>query len=207
MDGDDMTKLDDLAHKHGTDKGHTTTGRLSPKGYTTVYHHLLTGQTRRALNILEIGVAEGASLRMWHDYLPSATVHGVDLSDRTGGIDSPKVHLHVGNQADPRFLEDLAVEHGPFDFVVDDGGHKMTQHRISFETLFPHVVPGGWYAIEDLHTAYDGKYGGGFRRQQSTIEYLKRLVEAVNRQGDVWTPAPVDAISFYRRLAVIFRGG
>lgn len=202
-----MTKLDDLAYQHGSDKGPQTTGPLTPKGYTPVYYQLLKGNTRRALNVLEIGVAEGASLRMWADYLPSATVHGVDLSDRTDGLAGhPRVRLHVGNQADPRFLEDVAVEHGPFDFVVDDGGHHMTQHRVSFETLFPHVVVGGWYAIEDLHTSYDPKYGGGFRRQQATVEYLKRLVDVVNRQGDGWSPAPVGSVSFHRRLAVIVRG-
>ena len=36
----------------------------------------------------------------------------------------------------------------------DDGSHLPTHQRVSFEALWPAVVPGGLYAIEDIETSY-----------------------------------------------------
>lgn len=37
---------------------------------------------------------------------------------------------------------------------IDDGGHSWNQQRTSFDVLFPAVVPGGVYILEDLLTSY-----------------------------------------------------
>lgn len=48
---------------------------------------------------------------------------------------------------------------GPFDIVVDDGGHFMEDVILSFKTLLPHVRAGGMYVVEDLHTSYWTSHG------------------------------------------------
>jgi hypothetical protein len=45
------------------------------------------------------------------------------------------VKIEIGDQADPMFLLDVAAKHGPFDVIVDDGGHKMHHQKVSFNTL------------------------------------------------------------------------
>src|SRR5205807_591636 len=40
---------------------------------------------------------------------------------------------------------------GPFDVVIDDASHASAHQQIALACLFPHVVPGGFYFIEDLH--------------------------------------------------------
>jgi RimJ/RimL family protein N-acetyltransferase len=49
--------------------------------------------------------------------------------------------------------EDLSnlSSHGPFDIVIDDASHVSTHQQIALASLFPHVTPGGFYIIEDLH--------------------------------------------------------
>ena len=73
-----------------------------------------------------------------------------------------------------------------------DGSHLPTHQRVSFEALWPAVVPGGLYAIEDIETSYvdDGSdcygyklYAGiGEAPPKNAVEQFKRLVDVVNRK-------------------------
>ena len=90
--------------------------------------------------------------------------------------------LRIGSQVDSKFLASVVEEMGGIDVVIDDGSH-ISQHVIkSFEILYPMLSPGGLYFIEDLHTSYWPKYGGGLRRKNSSIEYLKHLVDYLNSE-------------------------
>ena len=51
---------------------------------------------------------------------------------------------------------------GGIDIVLDDGSHNMKDIIVSLESLFPMLNDGGVYMIEDLHTAYWRKFGGGY---------------------------------------------
>ena len=49
----------------------------------------------------------------------------------------------------------ICKDHGPFDFIVDDGGHTFDQMKTSIDTLFPSdlcMTPQSLYVIEDMHT-------------------------------------------------------
>jgi hypothetical protein len=174
--------LDQLARKHGSDKGPEPVGGLSGKGYTAVYSSFFESLRQRELVLLEIGVARGASLRMWEEYFPNARIFGVDVDPDCTRYESDRTSVLIGDQADVAFLQRLVdVVAAPLDIVIDDGGHHMYQHQTSLEFLFPNVVGGGLYCIEDLHTSYRRSYGGGYRRRTGTVEYLKDLVDHMNR--------------------------
>ena len=90
--------------------------------------------------------------------------------------------MRIGSQIDSKFLASVVEEMGGIDVVIDDGSH-ISQHVIkSFEILYPMLNPGGLYFIEDLHTSYWPNYGGGLRRKNSSIEYLKHLVDYLNSE-------------------------
>ena len=48
----------------------------------------------------------------------------------------------------------MVDRYGPFDIIIDDGGHTMEQQIASIETLFPALNEGGVYLCEDTHTSY-----------------------------------------------------
>ena len=58
-----VNPLDELAVRFGTDKA------TSGHGYAIPYYELLGPLRDRELTLLEIGVAGGASLRMWEAFL------------------------------------------------------------------------------------------------------------------------------------------
>ena len=74
-----MEKLDYLARKYGTDKRTNDPGTdLKYHGYTTVYENLLEDKRLEYREVLEIGVREGWSHKMWYDYFPNANIYGID---------------------------------------------------------------------------------------------------------------------------------
>ena len=73
--------------------------------------------------------------------------------------------IEFGDQADPMFLLDVAAKHGPFDVIVDDGGHKMHHQKVSFNTLWSQLADGGLYIVEDTHSSYWPGFGGGYREK------------------------------------------
>ena len=111
------------------------------------------------LRMLEIGVQSGGSSRVWKQYYGAAlTYTGVDINEKTVRSASPSEHIsiEIGSQLDAVFLRRVCRTHGPFDIVVDDGGHSAEMMRVTLDVLWsssaaclqPKVV----YAIEDMHT-------------------------------------------------------
>lgn len=153
-------RLDDLAVLYGTDKGTKKGSGLTPKGYTLIYERLFSSMNIKGL--LEIGVKAGASIKMWEDYFPDATIVGIDINEA-----GPFRHAHFmrGSQADLEFLSRIVKFFDVLDIVVDDGSHIMLDQIISLTFLFKYLRSGGLYIIEDLHAAASvGMLGAIFDR-------------------------------------------
>jgi predicted O-methyltransferase YrrM len=142
--------------------------------YLAIYEAALT----RTERMLEIGVDRGGSLRMWREYMPNATIVGLDINPKAAQHDDPERHIHVriGDQTDIRFLESVFDEFGPFDTVLDDGGHTPKQMIGSFQYLFPRLKPGGVYIVEDVCANYWTIYRD---QPESFIDFTKWLMDAM----------------------------
>ena len=65
------------------------------------------------------------------------------------------VFIRIASQASENDLIKICKDHGPFDFIVDDGGHSYEMMKTSIETLFPSdfcMTAQSRYVIEDMHT-------------------------------------------------------
>ncbi|WP_137388360.1 class I SAM-dependent methyltransferase [Rhodoligotrophos defluvii] len=134
-------------------------------GYTRVYHTLFKPLRRAPVALLEIGllrpntanagqsrnvITRAPSLEMWRRYFHAARLHGLDLCAYEGPP-IPDCIILQGDQGSASDLQRVAAASpGGFDIVIDDGSHASQHQQISFRELFPHVRPGGYYAIEDL---------------------------------------------------------
>ena len=185
---DDLSRL---ANRFGSDKG-TQFPEFSQEHhgprlfFTPIYDLFLSHLREKPIRLLEIGVGSGSSLPMWSEYFPKAKIYAADIDTyRPSKFDRVKV-LRV-DQTDRVALQKMIKNHGPFDVIVDDGGHMMAQQQISLGVLFPALVSGGFYFVEDLHTSYwpFGKYRNLYGtaldinadRSNTTMNYLKELVK------------------------------
>src|SRR6267154_394057 len=113
------TSLCLLALQYGTDKA-----PRSGHGYTPYYHELFASRRGQVRKVLEIGIDVGASLRMWRDYFPSATIYALD-SDTSKLISEHRIQSLFCNQGDSVQLQ-IAMDWAghDFDLILDDGSHE-----------------------------------------------------------------------------------
>jgi hypothetical protein len=117
--------------------------------------------------VLEIGVGGNArrdgggnSLHLWRDYMPRATVVGLDIHAKELPFLGPRVHLVQGDQSSAEDIGRIIDRFGPPDVVVDDGSHVGSDVIASFTYLFDRMRAGGLYVIEDLFYSFHPDFGG-----------------------------------------------
>jgi predicted O-methyltransferase YrrM len=203
-----MEPLSSIASRYPTDKDEPGRRLLA------AYEEMLGSRRHVPTRMLEIGIANGGSARMWLDYFDSVEIVAVDIEPDAANRAPANITVLVGDQGNERFLAELAT-HGPFDVVIDDGSH-MSDHQIrGIKTLWPTVKPGGVYAVEDTHTSYFRRYDGGFRRPGTFMEFAKSLLDDPNQR---WHEQPttlpdLGEVRVYPELCVFvkqtepFRGG
>ena len=171
-----MNKLNQLAIKYNTDKSSLF------HDYTKIYDSVFNRLTDQKLKLLEIGILDGASLKMWYDYFINSTIIGLDVDEKCKSFKNDRISVEIGNQTDSNFLNNLVKNYENFDIIIDDGGHTWHQQKTTFKHLFQHVNPNGFYVIEDLTTSYlTGSVWD--TNEESTIDFLKNIVDDVNLNG------------------------
>lgn len=149
--------------------------------YFDIYHSHFSKFRRKKIVVLEFGVWHGGSLKMWRKYFGRrARIIGVDINPACKELQSKGIEIYIGDQEDKNFLKSLMEKIGPIDVVIEDGGHTMKQQINTFEVVYPYVNNGGVYLVEDLHTSYWKRYGGGYKNKGSFIEYAKNLIDDIH---------------------------
>ena len=207
--------LDQLGLYFGSDKASTW------HDYLPTYEQYLLPYRKQSVRLLEIGVQGGASLKMWHEYLPSAAVIGLDIKEdcwHPGPGNFPRVVIQHGDQSDQSCLAQVQRQ-GPFHIVIDDGSHVSRDQIMSFSFLFRKLLPGGIYVIEDINSSF----WRGFANVGNTlVEFLcGRVVQWQKHVSRTWKaggerverePIPdyckdIDSVHWYDRIVFIRKKG
>ena len=138
--------------------------------YTPQYHELLKSRREDVKVLLEIGIGNvplmagltsreyrpGASLRMWRDYFPNASIVGCDILKEVQFSDD-NITTYVTDQSNVESLNTLIGYVGSPDVILDDGSHQEEHMVLSFRELWKSLRPGGIYIIEDVHINFIGR--------------------------------------------------
>ena len=169
--------------------------------YVEIYEPLFAPLRHSTRRILEIGVQQGYSMRLWEAYFPAARIVGLDIHPRPN-VDTARITTMVADQGKREDLRAvLAKLGGDYDIIIDDGGHYMEHQQVSLATLFPALRPGGLYIIEDLHTSFPRIYPNFDVKpdgSNSTYAMLDRLI----RTGEVTSPYMTEAERAYLKANV-----
>jgi hypothetical protein len=149
--------------------------------YTTYYEQHFSKFRYKSITLLEIGVYNGASVKMWEQYFPNAKIYAIDINPEAKQYETDRIKIFIGDQANINFLTEVVRQvNDQFDIIIDDGGHRMNQQINSLNFLYGHTKPGGFYVIEDLQSSYVGGYGGGeINKEGTTIAYIKQLIDTL----------------------------
>lgn len=172
-----------IGRKHGTDK-------VTHHGYYRFYPRFI--EQYRSFSdeygMLEIGVENCFSLQTWKDYFPNMFIYGMDINFSQ---EEPRARVYKVDQSKPDQLHnfiDLDLKH-KLCFIIDDGSHIPEHQLLTFDIMFPILLPGGTYIIEDIETSYwsrGGLYGYstryGYKHPRSCIEVFKSILDDINRE-------------------------
>ncbi len=169
-----------------------------------------------AKNVLELGVQSDRSVRMWREFFPEATIHGLDVDPECKSFESERITVTIGDQSSPEALTAcLKRMNGSPDVIIDDGSHMVKHQILSCNYLLPRLSDHGIYIIEDTGGCVEDS-------ELKTVERFKRLVNSVfywPRKGDPhwttlsefsdessWADRNISGVAFYRWMIFVFKG-
>jgi len=149
--------LQTIGFKHKTDKSGSNCGTHTFNGKTLLdnYSRFFEPLRNESINLLEIGILDGGSLKTWEEYFPNAKISALDIDPSKIEYKTNRTNIYIGSQDDPELIQSLKNDNPEkFDVILDDASHINRLTIASFELLFSHLKPGGLYIIEDTCCAY-----------------------------------------------------
>lgn len=138
----------DVIKHYWCDKGST-------HSYIDLYDHIFRYRRQNVNKVVEVGVFQGGSMLLWHDYFRSAKIVGVD-SRRWDNFDPkgfeelllahPRMSFHELDATEPEITH---LAYGA-DIFIDDGSHKFEDQVRTFVNVWNALPIGAHYIIEDI---------------------------------------------------------
>lgn len=194
-----MTLLQNATAIHTQDRG--TKGLQNYR----IYDKFFADRDFVPRSIMEIGVYEGESTKIFSTTFPGAKIIALDLNVKNIDFSNHKnVFYEQADQNNIRQLQDIRLKHFPdgVDFIIDDASHYGYFSLSTFIALFDSLRPNGIYCVEDWGTGYwenwpDGERFQGFplnfelgilpKRMPShdygMVGFVKRLVDLVGPES------------------------
>lgn len=162
-------------------------GKVSIKWefYLKEYDRVLAGYQDNPVNILEIGVQNGGSLEAWSQYFKNAqSIVGVDIDQNCQNLvySDNRIQVIIGDCCQQEINEKITGKAASYDLIFDDGSHRSADIIKAFLLYFPKLSVDGLYIIEDLHCSYWSNYEGGLFDSNSSIAFIKKLIDIINFQ-------------------------
>ena len=143
--------LKELLQKYKCDKS-------SKHSYELCYEKHFLPVKNEPINILEIGIFKGESMKVWLEYFPNATVYGIDIFQRIKEnelpiLKNPRVKYlkldSISEQAKQIITENWGDT--KFNFIIDDGLHTPVANRLTFLNFINFLKNDGVFFIEDVY--------------------------------------------------------
>jgi len=156
----ELPTLDELGIKHGTDKcskpvlidvpGWGAKKAYPMHNYLCKYEVFFSALRQLEFALCEIGVGRGRSLRMWKEYFPNATIHGIDIRPECKDYEEERIKIHILDGESTKTADYLlGIALRPL-LLIEDGSHNFKGQKTALESIFPILLPGGYYIVEDM---------------------------------------------------------
>jgi len=143
--------LEELVNNSRTDKNTT-------HSYLPLYEKLLISKKETAKNVLEVGICDGGSIKLWSDYFTNANVYGLDIMNIQNVWEAiknnEKIILHTSMDA---YNIDFVMNHFlnkniRCDFMLDDGPHTLESMKQFIKLYSQIMTDDGILIIEDVQS-------------------------------------------------------
>lgn len=134
-----------------------TTDKNSTHYYLETYERIFKNKKNNNINILEIGIQDGGSIKLWKDYFTYGKIYGIDICDINKVKENlilmdDKVKLFFNTDAyNKNFIENNFTDI-KFDYIIDDGPHTLESMILFIELYLPLLKDDGILIIEDIQS-------------------------------------------------------
>jgi len=147
--------------------------------YFKNYEDVLGKFKGKDVTIIEIGVQDGGSLKIWQEFFgPNSKIIGVDLNPKCKKFEEENIKIYIGSQSSKTFWSKLFNEIGKVDIIIDDGGHTNHQQIITAINCIPNIKDGGILVTEDVHASYLKRFNNPSK--YSFINFVKKTIDDIN---------------------------
>lgn len=169
-----MNSLSEIARKYGTDKEVSHESHGEGHRFCDFYDFHLSSIRNNNLKVLEIGIFDGASLRMWEEYFPNSKIYGIDnlAHPKAVLVNSGRIKSFKVDAGDRTQLENFVKAYGDFDIVIDDASHFTDHQFLSWDIFYGKCKIFIW---EDLHTSRIPDYMRLAIDNKYPLDYAKHL--------------------------------
>ncbi len=126
---------------------------FSGKSYMDIYSLYLSPIRNENITMLEIGIRDGSSLRIFRDFFKKGKILGLDIDPNTAFSDN-RITTYIGSQNSIEIINKIFNENPVINIVLDDGSHINELTIASFQLIFDKLPKGSFYIIEDLACSY-----------------------------------------------------
>ena len=173
--------FNDSAARIGTDK-------VTYHHYEYLYGQFLGPLRFSEINFLEIGLGcdmpygPGKSITLWKEFFTKASVSVLEFNEKCAQKFVNEVkNVFTGDQSNFDVLNNIG-KYGPYDVIVDDGGHSRKQQVNSLIGLWPFVKSKGFYVIEDIFTSFMPSYNDN---EETAVDVIFQLILLLNEGKDI----------------------
>ena len=155
--------LVELVNNARTDKNTT-------HSYLPLYQQLLQKKQWTARNVLEVGISQGGSIKLWADFFPKAHIYGMDILPYSqiwpAITNRPNITIMASTDAysdkEDKPLNFFKSQNTKFDMILDDGPHTLESMLYMVRHYPEFLKEDGILIIEDVQD----------------IEWFKKLSDA-----------------------------
>jgi len=118
----------------------------------------LNGKKESARNVLEVGIYNGGSIKLWGEFFTNAIVYALDIIDDNSIWDELKnknnIKIFSSTDAyDENIFNSIFLDKGiRFDFMLDDGPHTLESMKQFIKLYSKLMTNDGIILIEDVQS-------------------------------------------------------
>jgi len=141
------TKLCNLFKKYGSDKASDW------HNYSSLYFYLFNNNEDKNINLFEVGIYHGASVRAWRDFFINGKIYAADV-EHNFFLKDENVDCFYCNQDDAGSISGMwnneELKNIEFDIIIDDGKHEFIPNLNFLKNSIQKLKINGYFIIEDL---------------------------------------------------------
>ena len=191
------SELCEIGKEYDTDKSSQRSNVTNVRHchpYTLFYDSLFKNRKNDVLEIAELGILDGGSLRMWQKYFANSNIYGFEWNQELinrfkNNFNNERITLANIDVTNAHSIKNaFANVNVMYDLIIEDTTHQFEDQIRVIENSYSYIKPGGILIIEDIFKHYDEK---NYINRLSHIlhqfqDYYFIELDHVNRNSTGW---------------------